>query len=97
MRHAAFSCPGRRAASPAMRSILPFDGALQSRAIHPDHVLSALGPGSAQQRKCVTTRPGHEIGATRSGYLTIFWRCSCCYFSSRNGSLSLPATNRQWF
>jgi hypothetical protein len=34
---------------------------------------------------------------TRLSILTIFWRCSCCHFSSRNAPLSLPATNRQWF
>ena len=33
----------------------------------------------------------------RSVPLTIFWRCGCCHFSSRNDALSLPATNRQRF
>lgn len=53
-------------------------------------------------RRSVGHTPGtgsfHASGAAiMSALLSIFWRCGCCHFSSRNDASSLPATNRQRF
>ncbi|MGY4625010.1 hypothetical protein ACVWY3_002766 [Bradyrhizobium sp. USDA 4486] len=42
------------------RSAAPFSGALQSRGPRYSAPCAFLGPGSAQQRKSVEARPGHE-------------------------------------
>jgi hypothetical protein len=62
--------------------------------VSPHRTVPPLGPGSGLH---AAARPGHVRPAPRSVHLTIFWRCSCGHFSSRNDALGLPATNRQRF
>ena len=54
-------------------------------------------PGSRLCAASASGRQGARVRAIRSAPLTIFWRCGCCHFSSRNRPMSLPATNRQRF
>ena len=87
------SSPGRSAAPPAMRGIVRC-GALQSRGPSRRAPCRSWVPAL---RRSASGRQGARVRAIRSAPLTIFWRCGCCHFSSRNRPMSLPATNRQRF
>jgi hypothetical protein len=69
----------------------PFGGALLSRG--PSlHMPCRSGSRLCAAALHAAARPGHGP-ATRSAPLTIFWRCSCCHFSSRNGRTEPPGNH----
>ena len=84
----------RRPASAQLRTAAE-PGPISARPVPP--WIPALRRNAKRRCDLSGTRRERERLPTRSGSLTIFWRCSCGYFSSRNGLLSPLATNRQRF